>query len=57
MYGFKLATTKATNELRGTPRVPVWQRNYDEHVLRNDADLARVRDTIEKKTPALGRGQ
>lgn len=24
----------------------VWQRNYFEHVIRNDADLKRIRDYI-----------
>jgi REP element-mobilizing transposase RayT len=39
--GFKSATTKRINEMRinqgvnKTPR-PVWQRNYWEHIIRNE---------------------
>jgi putative transposase len=34
------------NEHRGTPRAPVWQRNYFEHIIRNDASLNRIREYI-----------
>src|SRR5689334_9861727 len=34
--GFKAATTKRINESRQTPGAPVWQRNYYEHIIRND---------------------
>jgi putative transposase len=44
--GFKAATTKQVNILRETPGVPFWQRNYWEHVIRDEADLARLRDYI-----------
>jgi len=44
--GFKSAATKRINALRHTPSRPVWQRNYYEHVIRNDADLAAIRDYI-----------
>jgi hypothetical protein len=44
--GFKSAVTARVNESRGTPGVPVWQRNYYEHVIRNDADLTCVRGYI-----------
>lgn len=30
---FKSVTTKRTNETRGTPGSPVWQRNYYEHII------------------------
>jgi REP element-mobilizing transposase RayT len=44
--GFKSAATKRINEQRGMPSVPVWQRNYYEHIIRNDADLQRIREYI-----------
>jgi putative transposase len=44
--GFKSAVTKRINEMRGTPGLLVWQRNYYEHVIRNDRELARVRQYI-----------
>jgi REP element-mobilizing transposase RayT len=34
--GFKSAVTKRINEIRATPGMPVWQRNYWEHVIRNE---------------------
>jgi REP element-mobilizing transposase RayT len=43
---FKSATTKRINEHRGTPRLPVWQRNYYEHIIRNDESLNRIREYI-----------
>jgi REP element-mobilizing transposase RayT len=44
--GFKSAMTRRVNEVRGTPRLPVWQRNYYEHVIRNEEELDRVRQYI-----------
>ena len=41
--GFKAAATKRINESRGSPGAPVWQRNYYEHVIRDDEDLDRIR--------------
>jgi putative transposase len=43
---FKSAVTKHINELRHTPGIPVWQRGYFEHVIRNDSDLRRIREYI-----------
>jgi REP element-mobilizing transposase RayT len=44
--GFKSATTKRINEFRQTPGVKLWQRNYCEHVIRNEHDLAEIREYI-----------
>jgi putative transposase len=46
MRGFKSASAKQINIFRGTPGLPVWQRNYYEHVIRNDTDLLRIRPYI-----------
>ncbi len=43
---FKSMVTKRINARRGTPGAPVWQRNYYEHIIRNEADLARIREYI-----------
>ena len=40
------------NELRGTAGAPVWLRNYYEQIVRDEADLARIRAYIERN-PAL----
>ena len=46
MAGFKSAVTRQINELRDTPYAPVWQRNYYEHVIRNEKDLNEIREYI-----------
>ena len=43
---YKYQTTKRINELRGMPGVPFWQRNYWEHVIRDEIDLDRIRQYI-----------
>ncbi len=43
---FKSTTTKQINQLRNTPEMPVWQRNYYEHVIRNEDELNRIREYI-----------
>ena len=42
----KCRAAKRINRLRRTPNAPVWQRNYYEHIIRNDDDLARIRQYI-----------
>jgi putative transposase len=44
--GFKGATKIKINEYRNTPRKPIWQRNYYEHVIRNESDLFEKRKYI-----------
>ena len=44
--GFKSAATKRINEIRGAPGLPVWQRNYYEHVIRDEEELNAVRQYI-----------
>ncbi len=44
--GFKSAVTRRINEARALPGAPVWQRNYYEHVIRNESDLNGIRDYI-----------
>ncbi len=43
---FKSAVTRQINFHRNTPGMPVWQRNYYEHIIRNEAELNAVRDYI-----------
>ena len=47
LRGFKSAATKRINELRDTPGAPVWQRNYYEHVIRNESSLNDIRAYIQ----------
>ena len=43
---FKSVTARRINAFRKTLGAPVWQRNYYEHIIRDDADLNRVREYI-----------
>jgi putative transposase len=43
---FKTVSAKRINELRNTPGAPVWQRNYYEHIIRNERSLNRIREYI-----------
>jgi REP element-mobilizing transposase RayT len=44
--GFKSAVTKLIRGLRSEPGTLVWQRNYFEHVIRNEESLNRIRQYI-----------
>ena len=43
---FKSAVTRRINEYRCTPGAPVWQRNYYEHIIRDEKSLNRIREYI-----------
>ena len=43
---FKTVSTKRMNTMQGTPGLPLWQRNYYEHVIRDEQELERVREYI-----------
>jgi putative transposase len=43
---FKARCTHAINKLRNTPGVPLWQRNYYEHIIRDDRELYAIREYI-----------
>jgi len=43
---FKMVSGKQINVLRATPGRPVWQRNYYEHIIRDDESLNRIRQYI-----------
>ncbi|GAB4524986.1 MAG: hypothetical protein OHK0046_40260 [Anaerolineae bacterium] len=49
MRSFKSAATTKINRIRQTPGQGVWQRNYYEHVIRNQTDLDRIRTYIMAK--------
>ncbi len=42
--GYKSAVTKRINALRNTPGLPVWQRNYHEHIIRNETAYLKIAD-------------
>ena len=53
MAGFKSSATKLINRMRNTPCTPVWQRNYYEHVIRNENDLDEIRQYINNNPANL----
>lgn len=43
---FKYEAAKQVNKLRNTPGVRFWQRNYYEHIVRDDTELNHIRQYI-----------
>jgi REP element-mobilizing transposase RayT len=43
---FKMVSAKRINILRNTPGMTVWQRNYYEHIIRDEDELSRIREYI-----------
>ncbi len=43
---FKTVSTKRINQIRNTPGAPVWQRNYYEHIIRDEDELNLIRQYI-----------
>ncbi len=44
--GLKSAVTKRINGIRKTPGFPVWQRNYYEHIIRDEQSMEKIREYI-----------
>jgi hypothetical protein len=44
--GFKTFSARRINDLRNTPGTPIWQRNYYEHIIRNEQELTRIREYV-----------
>lgn len=44
---FKTVSTKQINLLRCMDGIPVWQRNYYEHIIRNEREMDRITRYIE----------
>ena len=44
--GVKLASAKRINALRNKMGAPFWQRNYYEHIIRNEAKMDKIRNYI-----------
>ena len=47
MAGFKSSVTSRVNAYRQTPGSEVWQRNYWDHIIRNEAELNTLRRYIQ----------
>ena len=44
---FKYKSTKHINQHHNTPGTRIWQRNYYDHVIRDDTDLQRLRQYVQ----------
>jgi putative transposase len=44
---FKSAVTKRINESNNSSGMVIWQRNYHEHIIRNEIELNNIRQYIE----------
>ena len=42
MAGFKSSVTNQINKIRNTPKSPVWQRNYWEHIIRDEKSFDEI---------------
>lgn len=52
--GFKSSVTSRINKFQNTPGKKFWQRNYYEHIIRNDKDLKRIREYIKNNPVKCG---
>jgi len=43
---FKTFSSRRINDIRNTPGHPLWQRNYYEHIIRDEKELRAVREYI-----------
>ncbi len=46
IQNFKSVTTRKVNRMLGQRNIPLWLRNYYEHIIRNDDDLNEIREYI-----------
>ena len=51
---FKYQSTKQINEIQNSQGNPIWQRNYWEHIVRNEKSLNNTRDYIRGNPEAWG---
>jgi REP element-mobilizing transposase RayT len=43
---FKTVSTEDVNQLRGTPARTLWQRDFYDHIVRNEDELNKIREYI-----------
>ncbi|MCR4293222.1 MAG: hypothetical protein NUV76_10150 [Candidatus Kuenenia sp.] len=44
--GFKSSATKRINEFRNTPKIPVWQSRFNDHIIRNEDEYHLIANYI-----------
>src|SRR5690606_6228266 len=45
--GFKSSATKRINEYRNSPKIPVWQSRFHDHIIRNNTEYQRIYQYID----------
>jgi putative transposase len=45
--GFKTFSARRINQIRHKPGIPVWQRNYYEHIVRDESSFQKIRQYIQ----------
>ena len=45
--GFKTFSARRVNQIRHTSGIPVWQRNYYDHIIRDETSLQKIRHYIQ----------
>ena len=46
VQNFKSVSTRKINQKKGTSGIPLWQRNYYEHIIRSEKSLINIRHYI-----------
>jgi len=46
IQSFKAVTTRRINRILSTPGASLWQRNYYEHIIRNEQECQNIRHYI-----------
>jgi putative transposase len=46
LQNFKSVSTRKINQARDTQGAPVWQRNYHEHIVRNEREWNAIREYV-----------
>jgi hypothetical protein len=54
---YKYQTTKQVNSVRDSVGVPLWQRNYYEHIIRNEEEHKRIHAYITSNPIHLQEGE
>lgn len=47
LFRIRSVTTRKINKELGRPGVSIWQRNYYEHIIRDEEEFARIVDYIK----------
>ncbi len=57
LRGYKSSVTKQINQLQDTPGIAVWQRNYYEHIIRNEKAYCNISHYIKNNPRKWQRDQ